>query len=166
MCNNRFSRLGLYKSPLKSTAYVLNQLAVCRSNNTNLLLNFGPTKEGEFSNEMVSRLNEIAAWMKVNEVAISGTSVLGKGEEASVPAVAKEQHRYLFVIPTMKGINPPVLPLNAVTITLKTPHPIKSIKMLGKDTKINYEVNSGTITIHVPAEIRSVNGDLLDIKLK
>jgi alpha-L-fucosidase len=130
------------------------------------LLNFGPTKEGVFSNEMVSRLNEIAAWMKVNEVAISETSMLGKGEEASVPAVAKKQHRYLFVIPTVKGINPPVLPLKSETITFKTPHPIKSIKMLGKDTKINYEENNGTVTIHVPAEIRSVNGNVLDVKVK
>ena len=157
---------GYTKAPLKSTAYVLNILADCRSNNTNLLLNFGPNKEGEFSNEMVSRLHDIAAWMKVNEVAISGISVLGKGEEASVPAVAKEKHRYLFVIPAVKGINPPVLPLKAVTITFKTPNIIESIKMLGKDTKINYEENKGVITIHIPAEIRSNNGDVLDVKLK
>lgn len=157
---------GYTKNPLKSTAYVLNQLADCRSNNTNLLLNFGPTKEGVFSNKMVSRLNEIAAWMKVNEVAISGTSVLGKEEEASVPATAKWLHRYLFVLPTVKGINPPVLPLKAETITFKTPYSIESIKMLGKDVKINYEENNGTLTIHVPAEIRSVNGDVLDVKLK
>lgn len=157
---------GYTKAPLKSTTYVLNQLAVCRSNNTNLLLNFGPTKEGVFSNDMISRLKEIAAWMKVNEFAISGTSVLEKGEEASVPATAKEKHRYLFVIPTVNGIKPPVLPLTAETITFKTSHLIESIKMLGKDIKINYEENNGTVTIHVPAEIRSNNGDVLDVKLK
>ena len=115
---------------------------------------------------MISRLNEIAAWMKVNKVGISGTSVLGKGEKASVPAVTKEQHRYLFVIPEVKGINPPVLPLKAETITFKTPHLIKSIKMLGKDTKIIYEEKNGTVIIHIPTEIRSMNGDVLEVKLK
>ncbi|MEO6868112.1 MAG: alpha-L-fucosidase [Ginsengibacter sp.] len=158
---------GYTKAPLKSTAYVLNQLAVCRSNNTNLLLNFGPTKEGVFSDEMISRLKELAAFMKVNEVAISGTSVLAKGEEASVPATAKEQHRYLFVMPAVKNmIKPAELPLTEKDITFKTPHLIESIKMLGNDTKINYEENNDIITIHVPAEIRSINGDVLDVKLK
>jgi alpha-L-fucosidase len=158
---------GYTKAPLKSTAYVLNQLADCRSNNANLLLNFGPTKEGVFSNEMMSRLNGIAAWMKVNKVAISDTHVLDAGEDASVPATAKEQHRYLFVMPTVKNIiKQPVLPLTAKDITFKTPHLIESIKMLGKDTKINYEENNGIVTIHVPEEIRSINGDVLDVKLK
>jgi alpha-L-fucosidase len=157
---------GYTKAPLKSTAYVLNQLVDCRSNNTNLLLNFGPTKEGVFSNDMISRLKEIAAWMKVNKIAISDTHVLDAGEEASVPATAKEQHRYLFVMPTVNGIKPPVLPLKAVTITFKTPHLIESIKMLGKDTKIYYKENNGIVTIDVPAEIRSINGDVLDVKLK
>ena len=157
---------GYTNAPLKSTAYVLNQLAVCRSNNTNFLLNFGPTKDGVFSNDMISRLKEIAAWMKVNEFAIYGTSVLGKGEEASVPATAKEKHRYLFVIPAVNGIKSPVLPLEAVTVIFKTPRLIESIKMSGKDAKINYEENNGTVTIHVPAEIRSINGDVLDVKLK
>jgi hypothetical protein len=115
---------------------------------------------------MVRRLKELAAFMKVNEVAISGTSVLAKGEEASVPAVTKEHHRYLFVIPAVKGINPPVLPLEAETITFKIPHSIESIKMLGKDTKINYEENNGRVTIHLPGEIRAIDGNVLDVKLK
>ncbi|MEO6916071.1 MAG: alpha-L-fucosidase [Chitinophagaceae bacterium] len=157
---------GYTKAPLKSTAYVLNQLAVCRSNMTNFLLNFGPTKEGVFSNEMVIRLNEIAAWMKVNKVAMSDTHGLEAGENASVPATAKDQHRYLFVIPKVKGINPPVLPLTAETITFKTPHSIESIHMLGKYVKINSVAKNGTVTILVPAEIRSINGDVLDVKLK
>lgn len=157
---------GYTKAPLKSTAYVLNQLAVCRSNNTNLLLNFGPTKGGVFSKDMVIRLKEIAAFMAINKGAVTGTQVLETGEVASVPATAKEQHRYLFLIPAVNGIKPPVLPLSAVAITFKTPHLIESIKMLGKDTKINYEENNGTVTIHVPAEIRSINGDVLDVELK
>jgi alpha-L-fucosidase len=64
---------------LKFPAYVLNQLTVCTSKNTNFLLNYCPTKEGMFSKEMVSSINEISAWMKVNKVAKTGTQALGIG---------------------------------------------------------------------------------------
>ncbi|AYD47592.1 alpha-L-fucosidase [Arachidicoccus soli] len=155
---------GYTNSPLKSTAHVLDELAICRSNNVNMLLNFGPTKEGEFSNEMVSRLHEIAAWMKVNGVAISGTSVLKNGEVASVPATAKGQHRYLFVM--SDGQKQSNLSLPAEDITFKTPHEIEGIRLLGNDHKIMYETNKGIVTIHVPAKARCIDGNVLDVTLK
>lgn len=158
---------GYTQKPLKSSAYVLNQLVDCISNNTNLLLNFGPNKDGVFSDGMVSRLNDIAAWMKVNKVAVPGTHALETGEQASVPATAKGKHRYLFVMPVVPNrIKPPVLPLPAETITFKTPNAIKSIALLGKNAKIDYEQNNGKITIHVPAGLRTTNGDVLDVELK
>jgi len=158
---------GYTKAPLKSTAYVLNELATCRANNTNLLLNFGPTKDGVFTDGMMSRLNEIAAWMKVNKIAIIGAHALEKEESASVPATARGQHRYLFVMPKVPSrIKPPALPLKAENITFKTPYPVESIKLLGQDAKVSYEVTNGIITIHVPAEVRTINGDVLDVKLK
>ena len=153
--------------PLKSTAYLMNQLAVCSENNANLLLNFGPTKEGVFSDGMVKSLNEIATWMKVNKIATTGTHALEAGEQASVPATASKQHRYLFVMtPTSNSIKPPVLPLTAETVTFKTSKAVKSIQLLGRAEKIKYEEKNGTITIQVPAAIRSINGDVLDVTLK
>jgi hypothetical protein len=61
---------------------------------------------------------------------------------------------------------PPVLPLQATDITFKTIQSVESVKLLGNNAKINYKENNGVITIHLPANIRSINGDVLDLKLK
>jgi alpha-L-fucosidase len=158
---------GYTKAPLKSAAYVLNELTVCRSNNTNLLLNFGPTKEGVFSDGMISRLHDIADWMKVNSVAVSNTHPLDSTEQASVPATASGKHRYLFVMPNVSNkLKSPVFPLPATVVTLKTAGTVKHISMLGKSNKIDYASDNGQIIIQVPTDIRSVNGDVIDVELK
>lgn len=157
---------GYTKAPLKSTAYVLDQLAVCRSNNANLLLNFGPTKEGVFSNEMISRLQEIASWMKVNKVAITGTKTLDSGEQSSVPATMSGKHRYLFVMPDVSNKFKPTFPAGITTITFTTDKMVKHIGVLGKAQKVNYTMNGGVVTIQLPAAMRSVNGDVIAIELK
>lgn len=157
---------GYTKAPLKSSAYVLNELAVCRSNNANLLLNFGPTKEGVFSNEMISRLHDIASWMKINKVAITGTQTLDSTELASVPATVSGNHRYLFVMPDVRNkFKSQALPAET-TITFKSARPVKRIGMLGKTEEMKYAVNDGIVTIQIPPNIRSVNGDVVDIELK
>jgi alpha-L-fucosidase len=158
---------GYTKSPIKSSTSILNKLALCRSNNANLLLNFGPTKEGVFTTEMVNRLKEMAEWMKVNGVAIKGTHALNTEEQTSVPAVANVKHRYLFVMPKTKdNLTPPSLPLPSEIVTLKISHPIKSIQLLGKNVNIKYEVNNNEVTISVPSEVRTINGNVLDVSLK
>lgn len=157
---------GYANSPIKSLPFMLNQLAICRSNNTNMLLNFGPNKDGVFSKAMVDRLNEFAAWMKVNGIALKGTHVLDSSETASVPAVTNEKHRYLFVLPKTKGIvTPPTLPIPAETVTLKIAKPIKKVQLLGQKAPLKYEEKDGQVTIEVPSELRTINGDVIDVFL-
>ncbi|MBV4358190.1 alpha-L-fucosidase [Pinibacter aurantiacus] len=158
---------GYTATPAKSPAFSINELAVCRANNTNLLLNYGPDKNGVFSKDMADHLRAIAAWMKVNESAIKGTHALSAEEKASVPAVANEKHRYLFVMPeTKNNATAPELPLPAETVTLKTLHPIKNVRLLGQNVNMKYEVNDGLVTIQIPSEVRTINGDVVDVILK
>lgn len=158
---------GYVGAPAKSPVYSLNQLVVCRANNTNLLLNYGPDKNGVISKDMTDHLHTIAAWMKVNGCAIKGTHALDPKEQASVPAVANAKHRYLFVMPKTKdNITPPLLPLPEEIVTLKTAQPIKNIRLLGQKVNIKYEVKDGQVTIQVPSEARTINGDVLDVILK
>ncbi len=67
-----------YKSP----EFLIHQLCEVVSKNGTFLMNVGPTKEGDFPDEMVSILHEIGGWLQVNGEAIYGTrpfSVYGEG---------------------------------------------------------------------------------------
>jgi alpha-L-fucosidase len=67
-----------YKTP----TFLIHQLCEVVSKNGTLLLNVGPTKEGDFAPEMVSVLHEIGDWLEVNGEAIYGTrpfKVYGEG---------------------------------------------------------------------------------------
>ena len=58
----------------KSTATIINMLIDCASKGGNLLLNVGPTAEGEIPGPSLERLAEIGRWMKTNHEAIYGTT--------------------------------------------------------------------------------------------
>ncbi len=58
----------------KSTQTLVRNLIDCASKGGNYLLNVGPTDEGLIPAPSVQRLQEIAAWMKVNNAAIYGTT--------------------------------------------------------------------------------------------
>ncbi len=57
----------------KSGTELLKTLIAVRARGGNLLLNVGPTPEGELHPEEEARLREVAAWMFVNGEAIHGT---------------------------------------------------------------------------------------------
>jgi alpha-L-fucosidase len=58
----------------KSTETLLRNVIDIVSKGGNYLLNVGPTGEGEFPEAIVTRLEEIGRWMKVNGEAIYGTT--------------------------------------------------------------------------------------------
>jgi alpha-L-fucosidase len=57
----------------KSTKDLLQKLADIASKGGNFLLNVGPTAEGLFPKESITRLHEMGNWMKVNSESIYGT---------------------------------------------------------------------------------------------
>ncbi len=57
----------------KSSADLIRKLAETCSKGGNLLLNVGPTAEGEFPQPCVERLQEVGRWLKINSDSIYGT---------------------------------------------------------------------------------------------
>ncbi|MBN2327938.1 MAG: alpha-L-fucosidase [Candidatus Omnitrophica bacterium] len=62
-------------APLKSSAELIRALVDIVSRGGNLLLNVGPTPEGEIPEALTSRLQDIGAWLAVNGESIYGTEV-------------------------------------------------------------------------------------------
>ncbi|MEO6521536.1 MAG: alpha-L-fucosidase [Mucilaginibacter sp.] len=153
---------GYTKAPLKATPYLLDKLVTCRSINTNLLLNFGPDKSGQFSDAEYQRLAEIASWMKVNGASVQGTVAINGDETSSVPATAKGKYRYLFLTP---AANPKATTAKDETITFKTSGIPKHISMIAGNSKLSYTVDNGTISINVPSKLRSGSVDVIAIEL-
>jgi alpha-L-fucosidase len=154
---------GYTQSPLKATSFILDELARCRAVNTDMLLNFGPTKDGVFTDEEYQKFAEIGAWMKVNGESIQGTVALGPGEQASVPATAKNNKRFLFLAPAKgsKGNG-----LQNETITLTTSNTPRRIKLLSTGTPLNYTVHDGKIFIDVLDKLRDQSVDVVAIELQ
>ncbi|RKR80130.1 alpha-L-fucosidase [Mucilaginibacter gracilis] len=160
LCMTSANGWGYTKSPLKTTAYMLDKLVNCRALNTNLLLNFGPDKTGVFNSQQYQRFAEIAAWMKVNGEAVRGTAAINAAEYSSVPATAKDKYRYIFLSPNAKGAD-----AKDETITFKTTANPKNVKMLLGDTKLNYKVQNGLISVTVPGKLRSQSVGVVAIEL-
>jgi len=97
LCSTVESGWGYTQAPLKPIDEIIERLVLCRSVNTNFLLNFGPDKNGQFPSEMQAHLATLARWIKQYGKAIDNCTALPDSETASVPATAKGNHRYLFV---------------------------------------------------------------------
>lgn len=153
---------GYTKAPLKPTAHVLNYLVRSKAFNLNMLLNYGPTKDGDFTGEMYKSLKEISAWMKVNSAAVKGTQPLDSTKEsASVPAAKRENHRYLFLLAPKQGAS-----VVDEQVVLNTEQAVESVSLLGRKEKLKYRIQQGRVAIDVPANVRSEMPDVIDVKLK
>lgn len=154
---------GYTKAKMKTANYLLDKLATCRANNTNLLLNFGPTKDGVFTAEEYERLTEITNWMKVNSRSVQGVVALGQGEQASVTATSKNNERFLFLEPaeSLKSTG-----AKNETITLTTSRVPKRVKLLSTGKPLNYTARDGKIFIEVPENLRDNSIDVVDIELQ
>lgn len=154
---------GYTKAKMKTANYLLDKLATCRANNTNLLLNFGPTKDGVFTAEEYERLTEIANWMKVNSRSVQGVVALGQGEQASVTATSKNNERFLFLAPADGSKSTGA---KNETITLTTSRVPKRVKLLSTGKPLNYTARDGKIFIEVPEKLRDNSIDVVDIELQ
>jgi alpha-L-fucosidase len=163
-CNTWTNNWSHVVQPFRSNAYVLGQLAQSRSLGINYLLGVGPTKDGEFVDEIYQNMDVVAGWMKANGPSVLGARPLPAGEKASVPATSRGHTRYLFAIPEFKGDGAypkDQLPAKDETLTLSgvAAEP-KGVRLLGSDAPLRYAYADGKVSVDLPASVRT---DLVDV---
>jgi alpha-L-fucosidase len=126
----------------KSTETLVRNLVDIASKGGNFLLNVGPTSEGLIPAPSVERLNEVGAWMKVNGIAIYGTS---KSPMKSQPAWGRVTQKgdtlYLHVFDW---------PADGKISVAGLKNKINSATLLATGAKLKTASNAAGVTVFVP----------------
>ena len=130
----------------KSSTELIHLLLKIVSRGGNLLLNIGPSPEGDFADTAYARLKDIGAWMKVHSNGIYGTTVLPPYEESNIIYLQSKDSSRKYIYLLSDGKNemvtlPPVVHLNNYIIAKG--NKIRLVDLPGE--KISYKTSgSGT----------------------
>ena len=126
----------------KSTTTIVDMLIDCASKGGNLLLNVGPTAEGEIPGPSLERLAEVGKWMEVNHEAIYGTTASPFKRLAWGKCTQKPGKLYLLV-EKWPADGKLLIPIkNQVAKTYLLADPGKSLDTLSTDGGIQVSVPS------------------------
>jgi alpha-L-fucosidase len=132
----------------KSVRQLIHLLVDVVAKGGNLLLNIGPSPEGEWSPDAYDRLKGIASWMKVNSESIYGTQAIPPYKEGKVCLTKKKSGDavYAIYLPDQTENHPPG------TIALKNLQPASGAKltMLGVDTEMEWRPQGSGVVIDIP----------------
>jgi N-acetyl-beta-hexosaminidase/alpha-L-fucosidase len=137
----------------KSTTSIIQLLIRIVSRGGNLLLNIGPSPDGDFDDTAYARLKEIGAWMTVNGEAIYGTHPI---RPYAAPNICLTQSKdslitYVFFIGD-PGTADVTLPAE-IAIDRFTPAAKSKITILGTRTGLNWREDNKKLIISIPSDL-------------
>jgi len=169
LCNTWTSSWSHQELPFRSNAYHLGQLATCRSLGINYLLGVGPTRDGEFVDDIYKNMAVVGQWMATHAAAVKDVTPLPEGETASVPATAHNSARYLFAIPKFRAdgsYDRDMLRPDTVELELNgTPQP-ESVKLMSDGSTLKYKYSPTQLKVTLPLEKRSKLVDVVEVDFK
>ena len=135
----------------KSTNQLIHMLVRIISRGGNLLLNIGPSPEGDWSDTAYSRLLEIGKWMQVHGEAVYNTIPLAPYQNDNVVYLQSKdrQQIYVYVLSddnTDKVALPTTLKLDSITLNKKN----KVILLDNPSIKISQKTVDGISTLIIP----------------
>jgi alpha-L-fucosidase len=122
---------------------------VCKGGN--LLLNIGPSPEGELPHAALQRLKELGEWMKVNGDAIYGTRAVAPYKEGDVcyTKMPDGAVNAIYLSPD-EAAPPPAV----ISIPSFTPGSGSVVRMLGVDKLLEWEKAGNGFIVHIPESVR------------
>ena len=133
----------------KAVGSVIREMVEVISRNGNFLINIGPKADGTLVPEQVERLKAMGRWLKINGDAIYDSRYWKVFEQKAddLAFTCKGKNLYAFVLQK---------PNSAFTIKATsgwTVDQVKSVRLLGSDAPVQWEMTDAGLQINPPADI-------------
>jgi len=136
----------------KSAGQLIGLLVKIVSRGGNLLLNVGPSPDGEWDDTAYSRLQEIGAWMKINSEGIYGSKPCrpyAVGDNIYLTQSKDEANIYAFYTGDAVTLS------SEVSIDGLKPAHISRITLLGYKDKLKWRQDGRKLVILIPAALQN-----------
>ncbi|HVZ56381.1 MAG TPA: alpha-L-fucosidase [Chitinophagaceae bacterium] len=139
----------------KSTNDLVHMLLKIISRGGNLLLNIGPSPQGDWSDTAYSRLKEIGAWMRVHQEAVYNTVPLAPYEKGNLIFLQSKDKRtqYLYVLSQGPGSEQVTLPKQLIVEGLPVHKPARIFLLDYPGKQVPWRMNGDSLVIEVPKSL-------------
>jgi len=137
----------------RPTGWMLSRFAQIRSLGGNYLINTGPKASGEMPDVYYERMAELTEWMKRGAESVFDTEPGPFPERVNVPTTIKGATWYLHVLPDFDG-----------TVEARDVEEPKSATLLRTGSPVEHSFSGGTLTIDVPASVRTDLDDVVAVR--
>jgi N-acetyl-beta-hexosaminidase/alpha-L-fucosidase len=131
----------------KSATQLVQLLVKIVSRGGNLLLNIGPSPDGDWDDTAYARLQEIGAWMAVNSEAIYGTHPIRPYASGNICLTQSKDSLNTFAFYLSD-----TLPAE-IRIDRFAPAPKSKVTLLGDKTKLKWREDNKTMIISIPPSL-------------
>jgi alpha-L-fucosidase len=118
----------------------------------NLLLNIGPSPEGDWDDTAYARLKDIGAWMTINGEGIYGSRPIRPYVSGNVYLTQSKDSLQVYAYYESEGADV-ILPAT-VTIDRFTPRPGSKISILGVKGKVKWHEEGKKMVIDIPRALQ------------
>jgi alpha-L-fucosidase len=127
----------------RPAAEVIHQLVDIVAKGGNLLLGIGPTPEGTFDNEALTRLRQLGAWLGVNGPAIYGSRPLAPYVDGRLRYTTRGGLAYAIVLDDGQ-------PSQQVTLRGIRPEAGSPVRLLGAPAPLTWRAAGDGVTVDLP----------------
>ncbi len=136
----------------KSATELVQLLIRVVSRGGNLLLNIGPSPEGDWDDTAYARLKDIGAWMSINGEGIYGSRPIRPYVSGNVYLTQSKDSSQVYAYYESEGTDV-ILPAT-VTIDRFTPRPGSKISILGVKGKVKWHEEGKKMVIDIPPALQ------------
>ncbi len=154
MCETMGEHWGYARNDLKfkSSAYIIEEIAECRKNGANMLLNVGPMGDGSLRKMDEAILEAVGVWTKFYDEAIRNprpTNIKIEDKDKDF-VLADGDNYYLFCydLPSYIDINVSIAGGVSYEERFELDKTIKNVKWLDNNEELKFEQDGNKVTVH------------------